>query len=85
MSAEDHAKTAASSSGRQDYIDQQAASIRNTGSYYEAMSNDITDVQGISRDYDDGIMEAIDYAEKNKMVTPEEAEKLRNQCLQGST
>jgi|GEM_PF-5952974 len=84
MSVDDHAKTAASSAGRQEYIDAQAASIANTGSYYEAMSRDITDVQNISRDYDDDIMEAVDYAEKKKMVTPEEAEKLRNQCQQGT-
>ena len=44
------------------------------------MSQDIADIQGFTYDYDDGIMDAIDYAEKKKMVTPEEAEQLRKQC-----
>jgi RHS repeat-associated protein len=82
MSKEDHAKTASYGGGGKQYVNEQAASIANAkdNSYFEAMSRDIADVQGISHAYDDGLMDAIDYAEKKKMVTPEEAEKLRKQC-----
>jgi hypothetical protein len=80
MSVEDHAKTASYRGGGKEYVDMQAKSIASTGSYYDAMSRDITDVRKISHEYDSGIMDAIDYAEKKKMVTNEEASKLRLQC-----
>ena len=80
MSPEDHAKTASYGGGGTDYVAIQTESIARTGSYYEAMSNDITDVRKISHEYDSGILDAINYAEQKKMVTSEEADKLRLQC-----
>jgi RHS repeat-associated protein len=80
MSAEDHAKTASYGGGGKEYVDLQAESIANTGSYYEAMSRDITDVRNISHEYDSGLIDAIDYAEKKKRISSEEANKLRLQC-----
>lgn len=46
------------------------------------MSRDIADVQSISRKYDDDLMNAINYAEKKKMIKADEANQLRKQCKQ---
>jgi hypothetical protein len=84
MTPEDHYKTG-SYGGNVTYRDEQQAYIEN-GQFAEAMRMDIIDIKTktadgtIKNDYTDDMIEAINYAEDQGYIKPEEAEDLRNEC-----